>query len=105
MTFGIFKKKFGGSDFTFDQLEGLLLRVDIVDVIGEYVKLRSTGANFLGICPFHIEKSPSFTVSREKRFFHCFGCSKHGSVIGFLMDREKISFDDAVRKLMLRLDK
>ena len=67
-------------------LQDLLNRVDIVDVVGKYVQLKKGGANFMGLCPFHNEKSPSFTVSPTKQFYHCFGCGAHGTAIGFLME-------------------
>lgn len=80
-------------------IQDLLTRVDIVDVVGKYVQLRKGGANLLGLCPFHNEKSPSFTVSPTKQFYHCFGCGAHGSAIGFLMEYGGASFPDAVRQL------
>ena len=80
-------------------IQELLSRVDVVDVVGRYVQLRKGGANLLGLCPFHQEKSPSFTVSPSKQFFHCFGCGAHGSAIGFLMQHSGASFQEAVRSL------
>ena len=80
-------------------IQELLARVDVVDVVGRYVQLRKGGANLLGICPFHQEKSPSFTVSPTKQFYHCFGCGAHGSAISFLMQHTGASFPDAVRNL------
>lgn len=77
----------------------MLARVDVVDVVGRYVQLRKGGANLLGLCPFHNEKSPSFTVSPTKQFYHCFGCGAHGSAITFLMEHTGASFPDAVRTL------
>ena len=77
----------------------LLNRVDIVDVVGKYVQLKKGGANFMGLCPFHNEKSPSFTVSPTKQFYHCFGCGAHGSSIGFLMEYSGLSYVDAIRDL------
>ena len=65
--------------------QDLLNRVDIVDVVSRYVQLKKGGANFQGLCPFHSEKTPSFTVSPAKQFYHCFGCGAHGNAIGFLM--------------------
>ena len=64
----------------------LLSRVDVVEVVGRYVQLKKGGANFMGLCPFHGEKSPSFSVSPTKQFYHCFGCGKNGNAISFLMD-------------------
>jgi len=80
-------------------LQDLLARVDIVDVVGRYVQLRKGGANLLGLCPFHNEKSPSFTVSPTKQFYHCFGCGAHGTAIKFLMEHTAVSFHEAVRSL------
>jgi DNA primase len=80
-------------------IQDLLARVDIVDIVGRYVKLRKAGANYLGLCPFHAEKSPSFTVSPTKQFYHCFGCGAHGSAIGFLMEHAGLGYVDAVTDL------
>src|SRR5438874_4089920 len=79
--------------------QDLLNRVDIVDVVSRYVQLKKGGANYLGLCPFHGEKTPSFTVSPAKQFYHCFGCQKHGNAIGFLMDYGGMSFIDALKDL------
>ena len=80
-------------------IQDLLNRIDITEVIGRHVQLRKAGANFVGLCPFHSEKSPSFTVSPTKQFFHCFGCSAHGSAIGFLMEHNGLSYVEAIRDL------
>lgn len=80
-------------------IQELLARVDIVDVVGRYVQLRKGGANLLGLCPFHTEKSPSFTVSPTKQFYHCFGCGAHGSALRFLTEHTGASFPEAVRTL------
>ncbi|HEV3430237.1 MAG TPA: DNA primase [Paraburkholderia sp.] len=80
-------------------LQDLLNRVDIVDVVGRFVQLKKGGANFMGLCPFHNEKSPSFTVSPTKQFYHCFGCGAHGTAIGFLMEHAGLSFPEAVNDL------
>jgi DNA primase len=80
-------------------IQDLLARVDIVDVVGRYVQLKKGGQNYLGLCPFHGEKTPSFTVSPSKQFFHCFGCGVHGSAIGFLMDHRGLSYVEAIREL------
>ncbi|MFZ6742044.1 DNA primase [Undibacterium sp. JH2W] len=80
-------------------IQDLLARVDIVDVVGKYVQLKKGGANYMGLCPFHNEKSPSFTVSPTKQFYHCFGCGAHGSSIGFLMEYSGLSYVDAIRDL------
>ena len=80
-------------------IQELLARVDIVEVVGRYVQLKKGGANFMGLCPFHGEKSPSFSVSPSKQFFHCFGCGKNGNAIGFLMDHTGAGFVEAVKDL------
>lgn len=80
-------------------IQDLLARVDIVDVVGRHVKLRKSGANHLGLCPFHGEKTPSFTVSPDKQFYHCFGCGAHGSAIGFLMEQEGLGYVEAIEEL------
>lgn len=80
-------------------LQDLLNRIDIVDVVGKYVQLKKGGANFIGLCPFHNEKSPSFTVSPSKQFYHCFGCGAHGTAIGFLMEHAGLAFPEAVGEL------
>ncbi|MFZ5538340.1 MAG: DNA primase [Pseudomonadota bacterium] len=80
-------------------IQDLLARVDIVDVIGRYVALKKAGQNHVGLCPFHGEKTPSFTVSPSKQFFHCFGCGAHGSAIGFLMDHRGLAYTEAIREL------
>ena len=80
-------------------LQDLLQRVDIVDVVGRYVPLKKSGANFMGLCPFHGEKSPSFSVSPVKQFFHCFGCGKGGDAIAFLREHTGMEFMEAVQSL------
>lgn len=80
-------------------IQELLARVDIVDVVGRHVKLRKGGANWMGLCPFHGEKSPSFSVSPVKQFYHCFGCGQHGTAIDFLMAFSGYGFVDAVKDL------
>ena len=80
-------------------IQELLARVDVVDVVGHHVQLKKAGANFLGLCPFHAEKSPSFTVSPSKQFYHCFGCGAHGSAIGFLMEHSGLTYVEAIRDL------
>ena len=83
-------------------IDDLLSRVDIVDVIDARVPLKKAGKNYKANCPFHEEKTPSFTVSQDKQFYYCFGCHVHGSAIGFLMEYEHMSFPDAVRDLAQR---
>jgi DNA primase len=80
-------------------IQDLLARVDIVEVVGRAVELKKAGQNYLGLCPFHGEKTPSFTVSPSKQFFHCFGCGAHGSAIGFLMDHRGLGYVEAVQEL------
>ncbi len=80
-------------------IQELLARVDVVEVVGRYVQLKKGGANFMGLCPFHGEKSPSFSVSPAKQFFHCFGCGKNGNAIGFLMEHAGMNFVEAVKDL------
>lgn len=80
-------------------IQDLLNRVDIVDVVGRYVQLKKGGANLMGLCPFHNEKSPSFTVSPTKQFYHCFGCGAHGTAISFLIEYSGMGFVEAVKDL------
>ena len=77
-------------------------RIDIIDVVGEFVRLKKRGANYLGLCPFHGEKSPSFTVSPAKEIYKCFGCGKSGNTITFLMEHEKYSYVEALKWLAAR---
>jgi DNA primase len=79
--------------------QDLLNRVDVADVVGRYVQLKKAGANLQGLCPFHTEKSPSFTVSPVKQFYHCFGCGAHGNAIGFLMAYSNLGYVDAIKEL------
>ncbi|BAK98989.1 DNA primase [Oscillibacter valericigenes Sjm18-20] len=83
-------------------LDELTARSDIVDVVGSYVQLTRKGANYFGLCPFHSEKTGSFSVSPDKQIYYCFGCKKGGGVINFIMDEENLSFPDAVRFLAKR---
>ena len=80
-------------------LSDLLARTDIVEIVGRHVQLKRGGANYMGLCPFHGEKSPSFSVSPSKQFYHCFGCGAHGNAIGFLMEHAGMGFIDAVKDL------
>ncbi|MGJ7456411.1 DNA primase [Halomonas sp. MA07-2] len=84
-------------------LDDLLARIDVVEVVGERVKLKKAGRNYSGLCPFHQEKTPSFTVSADKQFYHCFGCNAHGNALGFLMEYDKLRFPEAVEQLAGRL--
>ena len=80
-------------------IQELLARVDIVDVVERYITLKKAGANYQACCPFHSEKTPSFTVSQSKQFYHCFGCGAHGSAIGFVMQYGGLGFIEAVEEL------
>ncbi|MBU3667971.1 MAG: DNA primase [Rhodocyclaceae bacterium] len=80
-------------------IQELLARIDIVEIIDRVVPLKKAGANYAACCPFHKEKSPSFTVSPAKQFYHCFGCGAHGTAIGFLMEHQGLSFPDAIEDL------
>lgn len=83
-------------------IQELLHRIDLVDLIDGYVHLKKAGANYAACCPFHNEKSPSFTVSPSKQFYHCFGCGAHGTAIGFLMEYSGLGFLDAIKELSSR---
>ncbi len=80
-------------------IQQILSRIDIVEIIGGFIKLKKRGANYLGLCPFHNEKTPSFTVSPSKEIYKCFGCGKSGNTISFLMEHEKLSYVDALKFL------
>jgi DNA primase len=84
-------------------IQELIARSDVVEVVGRHVQLKKSGANFSGLCPFHGEKTPSFSVSPTKQFYHCFGCGKNGNVIGFLMDHNGMNFVEAVKDLAQNL--
>lgn len=84
-------------------IDELLRRVDVVEVIGQYVPLKRAGANYQGLCPFHTEKSPSFSVSPSKQFYHCFGCGAHGTALGFLIEHLGLPFPQAVEDLARRV--
>ncbi len=80
-------------------IDDLLARTDIVDLVDSKVKLKKAGKNYQACCPFHSEKSPSFSVSRDKQFYHCFGCGAHGNAITFMMEYERLEFVDAIEEL------
>ncbi len=82
-----------------DKIEEVRQRADIVEIIGAHVRLKRTGRNFVGLCPFHQEKTPSFSVNPERGFFHCFGCNTGGTVFNFIMKMEGLTFPEAVRSL------
>lgn len=83
-------------------IQQILARLDIIDVVGNFVKLKKRGTNYLGLCPFHNEKTPSFTVSPAKEIYKCFGCGKSGNTISFVMEHEKYSYADALKWLANR---
>ncbi len=78
-------------------IDELLAKTDIVDIIDESVPLKKGGANYMACCPFHKEKTPSFSVSPSKQFYHCFGCGAHGTAIGFVMEYQGLGFTEAVQ--------
>lgn len=82
-----------------DLIEEVRMKNDIVDVISGYVRLQKKGSSYFGLCPFHNEKSPSFSVSRSKQMYYCFGCGAGGNVFTFLMEYENLSFVEAVQLL------
>lgn len=82
-----------------ETIQQILSRIDIIEIVGSFVKLKKRGANYLGLCPFHNEKTPSFTVSPVKEIYKCFGCGRSGNSIGFLMELEKYSYVEALRWL------
>ena len=87
-----------------DLIDSIRSQADIVDVVSDYVTLRKAGQNYKGLCPFHDEKTPSFSVNQERQIFHCFGCGKHGSVFSFLMEHENVTFVEAVHHIARRLN-
>ncbi len=86
-----------------ETLEKIRDSSDIVDIISEYLPLKKTGSNYMGLCPFHNEKTPSFSVNEAKQFFHCFGCGEGGDVVSFIMKKENLSFPEAAKFLADRL--
>src|SRR5690625_3737466 len=85
-----------------DIIENIRQENDIVDVIEEYVQLKKQGKNHFGLCPFHEEKTPSFSVTKEKQIFHCFGCGKGGNVFSFIMEVENMTYIETVQFLARR---
>ena len=83
-------------------IQQIMARTDITDVVGSFVKLKKRGTNLLGLCPFHNEKTPSFTVSPSKEIYKCFGCGKSGNTISFVMEHEKYSYPEALKWLAQR---
>src|SRR5450631_933708 len=84
-------------------IDEIVARSDIVEIIGARVALKKAGREFKACCPFHSEKTPSFWVSPDKQFYHCFGCGAHGTVVGFLMQYEKLEFPEAIAALAERV--
>mgnify|MGYP002470674948 CR=1 FL=1 len=84
-------------------IDELIARADIADVVGDYVHLTPKGGNIWGLCPFHAEKTPSFSVNRERQIYKCFGCGKGGGAINFIMEIENLSYPEAIRFLAKRL--
>src|SRR5215467_249800 len=80
-------------------IQQILSRIDIIEIVGGFVKLKKRGVNYLGLCPFHNEKTPSFTVSPVKEIYKCFGCGRSGNTISFLMEHEKYSYVEALKWL------
>ncbi len=85
-----------------DKISEIKNTADIVDVVSDAVLLKKAGRNYVGLCPFHVEKTPSFTVSPEKQIFYCFGCGAGGNIFSFLMKKEGLSFPEAARLLAKR---
>ena len=80
-----------------DKVEEVRAASDLVDVVSDYVRLKKQGARFVGLCPFHSERTPSFSVDPQANLYHCFGCKAGGDVYRFVMDKEGVGFPDAVR--------
>ena len=82
-----------------DFIDDLVQRIDVVEVIGNRIEIKKAGKEYKGLCPFHTEKTPSFTVSQDKGFYHCFGCGAHGTGLGFLIDFDRLTFIEAIEEL------
>src|SRR5678816_1440713 len=80
-------------------IQQIFNRIDIIEIVGGFIKLKKRGSNYLGLCPFHGEKSPSFTVSPAKEIYKCFGCGRSGNTISFIMEHEKYTYVEALRWL------
>lgn len=85
-----------------DDVREIKSRLDIVEIVSEYVKLKRNGRTFWGCCPFHNEKTPSFSVSPERQTYHCFGCGKGGDIFSFIMETEHLEFREALERLAER---
>ena len=92
----------GGRRIPPELLERIKQSVSLVDVVSEHVTLRKSGANYTGLCPFHSERSPSFSVSEQKQLFHCYGCQKGGDIVTFVKDLHSLSFSEAIEDLAVR---
>ena len=84
---------------TQSKIDEIASSLDIVEIISQYTQLKKAGRSFMGRCPFHQEKTPSFSVSQEKGVYHCFGCGKSGNIFNFIMDIDNVSFYEAVKLL------
>ena len=82
-----------------ETIERIRSTADIYDVVAQYVDLKKRGRNFFGLCPFHSEKTPSFSVAPDKQIYHCFGCGAGGNVFSFIVEHQKVSFIEAVQQL------
>src|SRR4051795_1791036 len=80
-------------------IQQILSRIDIIEIISSFIRLKKRGANYLGLCPFHNEKTPSFTVSPAKEIYKCFGCGRSGNTVSFIMEHEKYSYPESLRWL------
>src|ERR1017187_9592104 len=85
-----------------ETIQQIVNRIDIIEIISSFIKLKKRGTNYLGLCPFHNEKTPSFTVSPSKEIYKCFGCGRSGNTISFLMEHEKFSYVEALKWLANR---
>ncbi|HSN09270.1 MAG TPA: CHC2 zinc finger domain-containing protein, partial [Hanamia sp.] len=85
-----------------ETIQQIVSRIDIIEIINSFVKLRKRGTNYIGLCPFHNEKTPSFTVSPSKEIYKCFGCGRSGNAISFLMEHEKYSYIEALKWLAVK---
>ncbi|MDR0563112.1 MAG: DNA primase, partial [Spirochaetaceae bacterium] len=83
-------------------IQELTDRLDPIAVIGDYVRLEKRGGRYMGLCPFHTEKTPSFSVSPDQKLYYCFGCGKGGTILGFIMEMDKLSFTETVTVLAKR---
>src|SRR5450755_29923 len=85
-----------------ETIQQIVSRIDIIEIISSFIKLKKRGTNYIGLCPFHNEKTPSFTISPSKEIYKCFGCGRSGNTISFLMEHEKYSYVEALRWLANR---